>query len=432
MFDRRSLHIAMLLWGCIFSLIAALCIFMSKNFDREKRKWMLWMQLASAVLLCSDAFAWGFRGLPGRKAYWIVHISNFLVFLLSDGILLLFHGYLCSYLFEQHKRQKQHINRVKLVYGIITVGMALVVISQFTDFYYYIDAQNLYHRQPAYMISLLIPVCGMVLDLSLLIQYRKNVSIEIFVSMISYITLPFLGTIGLAFYYGISLTNIAISISMILMFVAAMVEQNRRLTRKEQEAADLRISLMLSQIAPHFIYNALTTIQRLCVTDPKLAQETVTEFAGYLRGNLDSLNRKEPVPFEKELEHVKYYLAIEKKRFGERIHVEFDIREEDFMIPALTLQPLVENAVKHGICKKEGGGTVFIRTEKKQNNIYIIIEDDGVGFEVEKVRNDGKDHVGLLNVESRISSMCGGSLAINSTVGKGTMTVLTLPQQKEI
>lgn len=430
MFDRQSLHIALLMWGCVFSLIAALCMFMSKNFNREKRKWLLCMQLSCAVLLCSDAFAWGFRGRPGEAGRWVVYISNFLVFFFSEVVMLIYHEYVCCYLFSEHPEEKKRVKRVKLVYGICVFGMLMVVLSQFTHLYYYIDAQNFYHRNSLYWISLVIPVAAMILDLTLLIQYRRNVSSEILVSLISYVILPLLSLIALLFYYGISLSNIAICISMILMFVSAMVEQNRELARKQEEVAELKISLMLSQIKPHFIYNALTTIQRLCVKDPKMAQETVEEFAVYLRGNLSSLDRKTPIPFEKELEHVRCYLSIEEKRFGDRVKAEYDIQEENFMIPALTLQPVVENAVKHGLCKKEKGGTVRIHTERKQDNIYITITDDGAGFDPQKGAADGKSHVGINNVKNRLQSMCNGTLEIHSTPGKGTVAMITLPQKR--
>ena len=442
MFNRQSLHIAMLVWGGIFCLIAALCMCMSRNFDRDKRKWMLLMQMTAAVLLFSDAFAWGFRGDGDRMGYAMVRISNFLVFFLSDVLITVFHGYTCCYLFRSDDqewnvpkisvRRKRKttglpVHRIRLVNLVAVIGMLLVILSQFYHFYYYFDRHNFYHRSSGNLISFMIPFAGMLLDLSLIIQYRKRISHQIFVSLISYIILPMAALIVQTFYYGISLINISISISMILMFVVAMVEQNQNLAYKQKEAADLKISLMLSQIAPHFIYNSLTTIQGLCERDPKLAKETVGEFAGYLRGNLESLSEEGTISFERELKHVQCYLAIEKKRFGDRVNVEYHIQEEDFMIPALTLQPIVENAVKHGICKKENGGTVYISTERKAERIYVTVRDDGVGFDMDKQKQSGS-HIGLSNVRSRLRSMCHGSLLIESREGAGTVVVIALPQ----
>lgn len=429
MFDRQSIHIALLMWGCIFSLIAALCMYMSKNFDSKKRKWMLMMQLASAVLLGFDAMAWRYRGYSGMKGFYMVRISNLIVFLFSDLILILFHTYVCTYLFEHTKYlQKKFKYAVWTVYIDAVFAMVLVVISQFTHLYYYFDEQNYYHRNPANILSMLIPMIGMLIDLYLILANRKNISREIRTAMISYIVLPLIAAIIQMFYYGVSLINLAIVISMIMMFVTAMVEQNRELENKEKEAADLKISLMLSQIAPHFIYNALTTIRQLCLKDPQEAYDMVTDFSKYLRGNIDSLTQKQKIPFEQELEHTKCYLAIEQKRFGDRVHVSYDIRKKDFEIPPLSLQPIVENAVKHGICKKEEGGTVWISTRKEKDLIYITVKDDGKGFDLQKTSLKEGSHTGLRNVETRLKDMCHGKIYVTSQKKKGTKVEMIFPE----
>ncbi len=427
MFNRQSLHIALLLWGCIFSLIAALCMFMSKNFDKHKRRWLLVTLCNCAALLCSDAIAWGARGVSGSTGYATVVISNFLVFALSDILLMTYHGYLCCCLYQEKRRRP--VKRVYAVYVIAAAALFLVVLSQFTNLYYYIDADNFYHRNPGHVLSMILPMIGMLVDLSLIIEERRNISRRLFVSLISYMILPILADSVQIFYYGISLTNIAISISMILLFVVAMIEQNENLAKKQKEAADLRISVMISQIAPHFIYNALTSIQEMCDTDPKEAGETIGEFAEYLRGNLESLNLDGPIPFGRELRHVQTYLAIEKKRFGDRVNVVYDIEDDEFLLPALALQPLVENAVKHGICKKKGGGTITIQTRREEGRIRIIVSDDGIGFDMQKVKAEDKMHIGIENTKKRLQDMCGGTLSLQSTPGSGTRAVILLPQE---
>lgn len=429
MFNRQSIHIAMLLWGTIFCCIAALCLFMSKNFDREKRKWLLMMQVACAVLLFNDALAWNYMGDISQTGWYLVRISNFMVFLFSDLLLLLYHGYVCVCLFKDEAPDRfKREGRIKAVGIIAVIAMVLVVISQFTNLYYYIDAQNLYHRNTTYILSLILPMCGMLLDLSLIISYRERISKMIRTALISYIILPFLAAIILMFYYGISLINIAISISLVAMFVMSMVEQNQKLAKKEQEALDLKIAILMSQTAPHFIYNTLSAIQALCEIDPMKAKETVEEFALYLRGNLNSLTEKNLIPFEQELEHVKAYLSIEQKRFGERVKVKYDIRENNFRLPPLTLQPLAENAVKHGLCKKDDGGTLVIQTWQEGDDIKITICDDGTGFDVDKLKTKSMEHIGIRNVRKRMKEMCNGTLVIESEPGKGTRVVLTMPR----
>ncbi len=424
MFNRQSLHIAMLLWGSVFGLIAAFCMFMSKNFDKEKRYWLILLELGVSLLLLSDSLAWGYRGAHGSVAYIVVRVSNFLVFAMSDVVVALYTAYMCSWLFE-NKKVKDVM--VKISYILSLAGVALVVISQFTDMYYYIDADNYYHRNSLYFVSFIIPFLCMGIDIIVLCKYRKNISFTLFVSFIGYVALPIIASLIQVFYYGISLINISISISLVLMFMVAVMEQNNKLARKEKEAADLKISIMMSQISPHFIYNTLTSIQAMCDSNPKAAGETVAEFAQYLRGNLESLSQTDSIPFERELKHIECYLAIEKKRFGERVNVEYDIREKEFLLPALTIQPIVENAVKYGLCKKKGGGTVKISTRKEKFNVIITVEDDGTGFNVEKAREDDRIHIGIRNVKSRLNDMCNGKLSVESEVGRGTKVTIMIP-----
>ena len=133
------------------------------------------MQFFTAILFFNDALAYIFRGCVGSLGYYMVRISNFMVFILSDVIMFFFHVYVCSYLFEDGEWKK--IRRAKSVSYTCAIGVVLVIISQFTNFYYYFDADNFYHRNTGYIISLLIPVIAMFIDLTLLLQFRKNMPV---------------------------------------------------------------------------------------------------------------------------------------------------------------------------------------------------------------------------------------------------------------
>ena len=429
----KFLHVTLEIWGCIFCLIMSLCLHISRNFAPDKRRMLMGFELTSALLLGMDALAWLYRGDQSELGFWMVRISNFIVFSVSDLILILYHSYLCRYV-KKFKKETDGLPeiRIKLVYGIGTVGFVLVVISQYTHFYYYFDEMNFYHRSFLHPLAMLIPLAGMITDASILIQYREKYRKEVLISLLSYIVLPAAACMVQIFYYGISFVNISICISAIFIFIVAIMDQSRILEENTKEMYDLRIQIMLSQIRPHFIYNTLTTIKYLCKKDPQQAAETIDEFAAYLRGNLDSLTAEKMVPFEKELEHIRNYLAIEKKRFGSKIRVQYDIQEEDFMIPALSMQPLVENAVKHGVTKKVEGGTIKISVEKENGNYWITIEDDGPGYDVTEKKEDGRTHIGVMNTENRIKAMCGGELYISSSPGYGTKAMICIPEAQAI
>lgn len=225
--DEKVLQVAILIWGCAFCAIAALCIFLSSNYDREKRRYLILMESFASLLLLMDAMAYIFSGYPGVPGSVMVCISSFLVFLLSDVVLLCFHIYVCVYLFS--KRERRTLKRVKAGYVIAAVEAAFVVLSQFTHWYYYIDGDNYYHRAPLYIMSILLPAAGMFIDLTLLLQYRKKVSRKLLFSMLSCIVLLAVAAAVQAFWYGMSLIEFSVGISMIIMFIVTMTELNQEM-----------------------------------------------------------------------------------------------------------------------------------------------------------------------------------------------------------
>lgn len=225
--DEKVLQVAILIWGCVFCAIVALCIFLSSNYDREKRRYLILMESFASLLLLMDAMVHIFSGYPGVPGNVMVRISSFLVFLLSDVVLLCFHIYVCVYLFS--KRERRTLKRVKAGYVIAAAGVAFVVISQFTHWYYYIDGDNCYHRAPLYIMSILFSAAGLLIDLTLLLQYKKRVSRKLLFSMLSCIVLPAVAAAVQTFWYGMSLIEFSVGISMIIMFIVTMTELNQEM-----------------------------------------------------------------------------------------------------------------------------------------------------------------------------------------------------------
>ena len=195
----------------------------------------------------------------------------------------------------------------------------------------------------------------------------------------------------------------------------------------EAELKESRVAIMLSQIRPHFIYNTLGTIERMCLKDPKKANELVRNFSLYLRGNFSELDSVTPIRFAEELRHVEYYVNIEKVRFPD-MNIEYEIEATEFVLPALSVQPLVENAIKHGLMRLESGGTVVIRSCETSTHFCVEVKDDGVGFDP-SVPIDEKKHVGLRNIRGRLKAMVDGDLILESKPGVGTKAVIMIPKE---
>ena len=226
----------------------------------------------------------------------------------------------------------------------------------------------------------------------------------------------------------ISFLTMAIAISCVFYYVWLHLQ----FVREHEEAlvTGQRVQQMLSQIKPHFLHNALTLIIDLCDTAPQKAKEATVEFSRYLRGNMESIDRTGPISFEKELEHTKLYLDIEQMRFAGDLQVRYDIACTGFSLPALTVEPLAENAVRHGVREKpDGRGTVVIATRETPDGYEITVTDDGPGFDPDRLPEDGQMHVGIANVRERLRQIVDGSLEYRSAPGEGTTAIIRIPKQ---
>ena len=230
----------------------------------------------------------------------------------------------------------------------------------------------------------------------------------------------------------------------IMLFVVAMVVVLRIIPRsinalaksKELETeklllntqlAESRVSTMMSQIRPHFIYNTLGSIEQLCEIDPLKAGELVHNFAKYLRGNFGELDNPKPILMSQEMEHVHHYISIENVRFPDMTFT-FEMNSNDFHIPALTIQPIVENAIKHGLMRLQKGGTIHVVSYETDTHYCVLVEDDGVGFDT-TVLLDERKHVGIRNIRGRLKAMVNGTLEIESTIGVGTKVCIQIPKE---
>lgn len=193
-----------------------------------------------------------------------------------------------------------------------------------------------------------------------------------------------------------------------------------------------RISVMISQIQPHFLYNSLGVIQELCYGEPKKAEKAIGNLAEFLKGNMSVLMSDKLVFFEDELKHTERYLEIEHLRFEDQLKVEYEICVDmkSFSLPALTLQPIVENAIRYGVRKREDGGIVKISAYEKEEYYEVIVEDNGPGFEVDNACMGEGMHIGIQNVRERLMRMCDGALVVESEMGKGTRVSIQVKKER--
>lgn len=217
---------------------------------------------------------------------------------------------------------------------------------------------------------------------------------------------------------------------------AAQVELGG-LDASRTQLAEAELRSLRAQISPHFIYNALTAIASFVLTDPTRARELVLEFADFTRYSFR--RHGEFTTIAEELGSIHSYLELERARFGDRLRVTLQIAPETLatVIPFLTVQPLVENAVRHGLEPGEGGGEIRIVSRDDGTHTEITVEDDGVGMDPEALRStltagDDGVHVGLRNVDTRLRQLYGadGGLVVETNTGAGTLVRMRVPKSQ--
>ena len=246
-------------------------------------------------------------------------------------------------------------------------------------------------------------------------------------NIIGYLLLPLVGSLLQAMFPAFNLAPVSAMLAVLICYSGLYLQNSRSLIEKESALAGSQMNALLLQINPHFIYNTIGSIASCCQNDPEQAEKMLYSFSDYLRNNFGELAQKTMVPFATEAEHLDAYITIEKMRFPD-IEIKTDYRVTEFEIPSLSVQPLVENAISHGIMGKEAGGTIYIRTFEDDSFRYVEVEDDGVGFS-ELQTNDGRNHIGIRNVDERLKMLCGGTLQIESCPGVGTTARILLPKE---
>ncbi len=210
-------------------------------------------------------------------------------------------------------------------------------------------------------------------------------------------------------------------------FLREAIGRERLLQKKDEELRDAQLQTLVNQIRPHFIYNTLATVHVFCRDDPAQAMQLIEHFNDYLHANFTAITAKEPVPFDEELRHTKAYLAVEAALYLDALSVEYLTEVTQFRLPPLTLQPIVENSVKHGIAKTHRPEHICIRSRRTEDGFEVLVEDDGPGFSAGAAETGGEGHVGLQNVRERLALLCGGTLNVAPCAGGGTVVTVFVP-----
>ena len=322
----------------------------------------------------------------------------------------------------QHMKQRN--TPAKILLGVLALNTVFQLVSAFTGWMTIIDKDGHYSHGPLYHVYIVIYLIIIALVLTEFILYGKAFRRQNRVSL--YLILVLIVSCICVQEFTppeIRTAYIGLTVGAALLFTH-YTEFTQLIS--DEEIARQHSNILVLQMRPHFIYNTMTSIYYLCASDSKKAQQVTLDFTEYLRRNFTAITHDGVIPFKHELEHAKAYLEVEKAHFEDQLFVEFDLRFTEFQIPPLTLQPIVENAVKHGVSPGLKPLHISVTADKTDNGSEIIVEDTGPGF---GKKDNNEPHVALKNIRERLEMMCKGTLTVNSSESGGTVVRVFIPSR---
>ena len=344
-------------------------------------------------------------------------------YLLVSLSMPMFTGYLLHFCREDLRKS----TLFRLVIGLWGIYFILLGIAQCTTFLYYVTPDNEFIRGSWHPLLVAPLAAIMLLNLAGVIRRRNRLPDKYYVAFLIHLLPMTVATLIHAVIYVPLLVVFGLSFSMLSMFGIILCDQIEQYMRQQREIAHQRASIMVLQMRPHFIFNTMMSIYYLCAQDSKKAQQVTLDFTSYLRKNFSAIASENTIPFANELEHTRAYLAVEQVQFEDSLFVEYDTPHTRFRVPPLTLQPIVENAVKHGMDPDSAPLRIYIRTRETDAGYEITVEDNGPGF-AQANTDDSEPHIALANIQQRLEIMCGGKLTVMPREGGGTVVKVILPE----
>jgi sensor histidine kinase YesM len=381
-----------------------------------------------SVMLLLDSIAWIIDGTPGKFGFILVNVLSFLVYFCSFFVPLLW----CSYVLYSSKISLKTVKILRTFFYIpFGIGILLTVLTPKFGFLYIIkDGANISRRGPLFQI---IPILysfyiigGLCFSIGKTVTETNKEDKKLFVALSLIPLIPIAGSI-FQVLTGFIAGWISYAFSLLIFFLVLETQKETKLQIQFEQLKYVElqesISVMKAQLQPHFLYNALSTINALCIVNPPQAQATVSNFSYFLRSNINSLSERNVVPFTQEIDQVKNYMSIQMVRFP-NISITYELPVTSFSLPMLTIQPVVAHAVDCNLSTKSNDGKILIRTLEEQDSYVITISDNGSGLD----ESAATDEESFEFITDRIHMLCAGTLTITNMQNKGTIVTITVPK----
>ena len=428
-FTRISLiNKASLAYALVLVLMLVLAV--SRRGATKKRRLLIVAMWFHAIATAARLVSWCIVRRPG----FVIHVALVCCMTCADAFSILTCLYIMNYIYSDVSGHAGDLMEgdglIKMLLALNGVNLFLALSNPLTHVYNWFDAANVYRAGPLYWLRDLLFFVQALCMIPVVVRLRERNGRAMTVRLLACGSLTTLSVLFELLLPGISLLFPAVSLMLVLLATGVQGRLEEELAQARAEAAESRVRLLSGQINRHFVFNSLTAIKQLVAEDPGLAEDAIQDFSDYLRSHLDVLADARLVPISDELDHVRHYVALEQADYVRPLEVRYELETIDFEVPPLTVQPLVENAIRHGIRTREDGGAVVVATFEHDDSFEVRVTDDGHGFSSATARQDERQRVGIANVRERIARQCGGRLDVSSD-DSGTVARLIIPRSIE-
>ena len=446
----------------------------TKTLSKRRKGALLYMQICAMILLIADRYAYMYRGDPSQAGYWIVRVSNFLVYLLSLMLAHAFNQYLME-MFRTEARLVKLPKRFAICEGLFTMGVLMLIVSQFNNMYYTYDANNTYHRGPLIFISYFFPLMMIILQFSVTVQYKNKLRRRIYVPLLLFTVLPFTACVLQIFFYGLSLTNITMVGMVVQLYFSELLNMNDLQDAKiKAEKANSAKSRFLANIS-HEIRTPINTIMGM---NEMILRENHNDVPADYYRNITRWAKDIEYASETLLSLINDVLDISQIESGKMRLVEqeydtsdllrgivnmirarsdekelrFDVNVDEELPKKLygdmgKVKQIVLNLLTNALKYTDAGGfelnVKVLEKYEKSCKIQFSVKDTGIGIKQEdleklfnaferldEVKNSNIQGTGLgLDISKHFSELMGGTLICESKYGEGSTFIFTITQE---
>jgi len=354
--------------------------------------------------------------------------AGFSTYLFSVLSAFFFTEYVIAY-WEENSAKK---SRLHLVSGaILAAGVFIMFAEQIRGHLFIVHADGTYTTEHAHYLGYLLVTLFMVIDLLIILVHREKLNIRQQLAFGAYAILPLISILIRRWILEIYLVALASSLSMTVMLVVAMYEQTEEYRQQVKRNAQMETQMMISQIQPHVLIAVLNVIQEIGRTNPEKAISAIGDCAKLLKHNMTVMSKNCPVSFKDELDNAMLYISLERLRYGDDLDVHYYLTTTQFILPTLTLQPLIENAIGNAVGTKRGEqGRITIGTDEYSDRYEVVITDNGSGYLTDSSQDAAMRIAGIDNIKNRLRVVCGGDLRVETAGGKGSTVTMILPKPR--